>query len=462
MHDDHPRQSEAAAAHAAAGLHRRSLLGAALSGSAALAVGLRAPAVRGQAKKFAGVTLNGSVFSHTYWTALKDYVPEFEQASGMKINMEVQAFPVYNQRMDLELSTKGSAYDFCTITFIYSGRWVDSGWMFPLQPFLDDPNITPAGWNAADFVEGTQTHLRTAKGVTSGFAFDAGTMIMCMARGDLVESAGLVYPRTFDELVTVCESVNRKEGTSAFVADRLHHWNWIPYLMGFGGGIFVDPPGNLMPTLDTPEAAKAGEYYADLLNRFAPSGVLSFTDDQALRAQMAGRSNIRTQGLSWFTPLAKDPESKVQKTVRFAHLPVGPKGSFPGSNSTGVGIPAGARQPEAAWEFIKWAVSKEMFDRLVVEKGFSGVPRQSVIEGDAFQTAMTFNGQDVSKLHLQVLQLGGKGGYMKYRTVPVFPQVGDKINKAIDRIVSGQQNGAAAMSQAQDEAIVDLKKSGVL
>jgi multiple sugar transport system substrate-binding protein len=43
----------------------------------------------------------------------------------------------------------------------------------------------------------------------------------------------------------------------------------------------------------------------------------------------------------------------------------------------------------------------------------------------------------------------------------VFPQVGDKINKAIERIATGQQDGPAAMAQAQEEAIADLKKAGV-
>ena len=74
---------------------------------------------------------------------------------------------------------------------------------------------------------------------------------------------------------------------------------------------------------------------------------------------------------------------------------------------------------------------------------------------------LTLNGQDVAALYLQVLELGGKSGYMKYRTVPVFPQVGDKINKAIERIATGQQNGPEAMAQAQEEAMVDLKKAGV-
>ena len=47
----------------------------------------------------------------------------------------------------------------------------------------------------------------------------------------------------------------------------------------------------------------------------------------------------------------------VKKTVRYGLMPAGPKGNFPGSNSHGLGIPAGSKKKEAAWEFIKWALS---------------------------------------------------------------------------------------------------------
>jgi multiple sugar transport system substrate-binding protein len=43
----------------------------------------------------------------------------------------------------------------------------------------------------------------------------------------------------------------------------------------------------------------------------------------------------------------------------------------------------------------------------------------------------------------------------------VFPQVGDKINRAIERIATKQQNSRDAMKQAQAEAIEDLKKAGI-
>ena len=84
----------------------------------------------------------------------------------------------------------------------------------------------------------------------------------------------------------------------------------------------------------------------------------------------------------------------------------------------------------------------------------------SVIKSPEFKQVLTLNGQDVAGLFLEVLELGGKTGYMKYRTVPVYPQVGDKINKAIERIATKQQAAPEAMKQAQAEAIQDLQKAG--
>jgi multiple sugar transport system substrate-binding protein len=440
---------------------RRTFLKRVSAGTALGVVGLRAPVVLGQAKPFAGVTLNGSAFQHVFHTYLKDYIPEFEARTGMTVNFTPQAFPIYNQRADLELSTKGGAWDFLNVTFIYSGRWIGAGWMTPLDEFVNDRNATPPDWDARDFVGGAQSSLQDAKGATYGFAWEAGAMIMAAGRADLIDKAGLKMPETFEQLSQVCAAINGKDGVAAFVADKLHHWNWIPYLMGFGGRVFQDPPHDLTPVLDTPEAAKAAEYYANLLMANGPPGMLSYTDDQAMRAQLAGRANLRTQAIGWMTPLARHEDSKVKTSVRFALMPGGPAGQFPGSNSHGFGIPLGAKNKRAAWEFIKWALSKEMVRRIGVERGYSSVCRRSVIDDPAYRKALTLNGQDVAALYLAVLEKGGKSGYMKYRTVPVFPQVGDKINKAIERIATKQQGAREAMKQAQAEAIEDLRKAGV-
>ena len=126
-------------------------------------------------------------------------------------------------------------------------------------------------------------------------------------------------PETFDELIKVCDAIDGKDSVKAFVADKLHHWNWIPYLMGNGGNVFKDAARQ--PDADAStrrEAIASADWYANLLMKYGPDGQLSYSDDQAMRSQMSGRANMRTQAITWSVPLAKDPESKVQKTVRLA------------------------------------------------------------------------------------------------------------------------------------------------
>ena len=230
-------------------LDRRTVLKSAAATAAVGAIGFPAPAVLGQAKPFAGVTLNGACFQHVFHTYLKDYIPEFEEQTGMKVNFDAAGLPgLQPARWTSSCRPRARPTTFCNVTFIYTGRWIGAGWLTPLDEFVSDPNLTPADWDPADFRRRRPgAALQDAEGKTYGFAWEAGAMIMGIARGDLLEQAGLELPTTFDELVQVCEAIDEQEGVAAFVADKLHHWNWIPYLMGSGGGVFRDPPDDLMP-----------------------------------------------------------------------------------------------------------------------------------------------------------------------------------------------------------------------
>jgi multiple sugar transport system substrate-binding protein len=92
---------------------------------------------------------------------------------------------------------------------------------------------------------GAQSQMKNAKGETFAFTHEAGAMLNIASRYDLIEKAGLKMPETFDDLIKVCDAIDGKDGVKAFVADKLHHWSWIPYLMANGGNVFKNPPENL-------------------------------------------------------------------------------------------------------------------------------------------------------------------------------------------------------------------------
>jgi multiple sugar transport system substrate-binding protein len=176
---------------------------------------------------------------------------------------------------------------------------------------------------------------------------------------------------------------------------------------------------------------------------------------------LTGRSNIFIHSSSWVTPILLSEESKVKDTSRVVRMPAGPVHDYPASNSQGLGIPKNAKNKEAAWEFIKWALSPEISMRLVKEHGHSSICRRSVIQSEEYRKRNTVNGQDLGALYLEVLELPAKGeNYMAYRTVKEFPIVGDVVNKAVEQPVTGQLSPRDAMNAAQEQAVANLRRAG--
>ena len=180
-------------------LRRRQLLRAGAAATGSLLLPGRAPA-QGGAKPLSGTTLNIACWSSPYAKLLTDYVPQFEEATGAKVNYETPSFPIYNQRIDVELSTGGSSYDVLNVTFIYIGRWIGAGWFVPLDPYLKDPQKTPADWEPGDFLPGATAAFKDPSGRLYAIPWTADIYMAGAARYDLFEKAGKTMPDTFDEL----------------------------------------------------------------------------------------------------------------------------------------------------------------------------------------------------------------------------------------------------------------------
>ena len=208
------------------------------------------------------------------------------------MQLDTPAFPVYNQRADLELSTRGSAYDVVNVTFIYTSRWINAGWLTPLDEFIANPNLTPADWGLQDFLPATLAAETGRDGKLYGIPYVVEAMLAGASRYDLIQQAGLSFPKTTDDLVKVLQAVNKKERVAGYVTDNHYGWTFIPYLQAFGGNVFRTPPDDLFPTLDTPEAVQAADYFARLVREFGPNGGITYTADQSLQAPKQGRVNF--------------------------------------------------------------------------------------------------------------------------------------------------------------------------
>jgi multiple sugar transport system substrate-binding protein len=438
---------------------RRRLLQAAAAFSASALVPGFVRAQQG-AKKYAGVTLNVSVFSTSYARLLQQWLPEFEASSGAKVNFDSPSFPVYNQRADLELSTHGSAYDVLNVTFIYSSRWIESGWLTPLDDYIRNPALTSADWDVKDFLPGALAPETGKDGNLYGIPWDAESLLSGSSRFDLVKQAGFAYPDTTDDLVKVLRAVNKKDRVAGYVADNHYGWTFVPYLQAFGGNVFRKAPDDLFPALDTPEAIAAAEYYANLISEFGPDGGVTYSPDQVTQALKLGRTNFTDAGQLYLAQLGDPAASRTVKTASFGLVPKGPAGRFPGVAVHGLGIPAGSKNKEAAWAFIQWAQSKQI-TRRAVAAGYGSPARRSDIDSKEYRARQLINGHDLAELSLQSIDLAAKTGHMKYRTVPVYPQIDQQLNTAIARIATKQLSAKQAMQQAQAASIAEVKRAGI-
>jgi multiple sugar transport system substrate-binding protein len=344
------------------------------------------------------------------------------------------------------------------VTFIYIGRWIGAGWVTPLDDFIKDPKKTPPEWDAGDFLEGVAGQFRDKSGRLYGIPWIADTFMAGTPRYDLLQKYGKM-PETLEQLEALLKAAGKQPDMASFIAENHYGWTFISFLQGFGGTVFRNPPDDLMPVLDTPEAIAAADYFGNLLRTYGPDGVLSYVYDQVLQTLKQGRALYSANNEMFLVQMA-GKDSKVAETCGFSMFPSGPKGRFPQLATHGWGIPVGSTQKDAAWEFIKWAMSKEMTARLFEEKHYSSVARRSVIEMPDFKKTLTINGFDVGKMYLDTIDLAG-GGYMKYRTVPVYPQVDREIDNAIQAVVSQQKSAKEAMQTAQANAIEQVKRSGI-
>jgi multiple sugar transport system substrate-binding protein len=364
------------------------------------------------------------------------------------VNFDTPSFPVYNQRADLELSTKGSAYDVVNVTFIYSSRWINSGWLTPLDDYIKQPEPhgcrlghqrLPARRARARDRPRRQAvrHPMDSRG--------AAHRLVALRPG---AGAGLQFPDTTDDLVKVLRAVNKKERVAGFVADNHYGWTFVPYLHAFGGDVFRKAPDDLFPTLDTPEAIAAGEYYANLLREFGPDGAVTYQPDQVTQALKLGRVNFTDAGPAAPGAARRSGHQQDHQDREVRPGPKGPAGPLPRHRRARPRHPAGSKNKEAAWAFIQWALAKQT-TRKAVQAGYGSPARRSDIDSAEFRSKQVINGNDLAKLSLESIELAAKTGHMKYRTVSVYPQVDQQLNKAIELIATGQLSAKQAFQQAQ-------------
>jgi multiple sugar transport system substrate-binding protein len=235
-----------------------------------------------------------------------------------------------------------------------TSAWAAGNIIQPLDPFMSAAEKNLFLHDAYPVVARSGWHEGKLYGLTMGF-----DLFVVYYRVDYFREAGLdpdKFPTTLEEMTTLGDKLNRfdSSGTLTRVGHLPQTFQY--YIPLFGGSLYDARNGRV--TLNTPENLRALTYMVETRKKLGLDRVLRF------------QSGLPTDsGASWpfiggSYGMTVDGEWRVEQLRRYApHLeyrtvPVPPaKGGKPLSSFSMVNyliIPKGARDPEGAWEFMRY------------------------------------------------------------------------------------------------------------
>jgi multiple sugar transport system substrate-binding protein len=286
--------------------------------------------------------------NHPYGELLKQAIPEFESATGIKVNAESLQESQLTQKLTTEFATKSSSVDVFMTRPLQEGKmFYKNGWYEPL-----------VSYNFADY----------PKNVMSVATFGSKSYIVPLVtewqvlyyRKDLLQAAGLKVPTTFVELEAVAKKLNsdavagfasRGKGAAAVTQLSSYVYNY--------GGLYLDKG---VAVFDSKPAVDAVRFYGMMLASYGPKGVTSMSWENVMPLFQAGKVAMWTDASVFYGQIIDPAKTQLgADKVGIANFPAGPKMNTPFIvSSWGMAVAKQSKRKDLALQFLDWATSKEL------------------------------------------------------------------------------------------------------
>ncbi len=411
---------------------------------------------------YRGTTLNFISLNYLYSTGLRTVLPAFQEQTGIRVNFELLGTLDNLQKQQLELSTGSSAYDVYQIPPFNRPAYHRSEWLAPLDPFLNDPALTPPAFEFNDFFP-----ISVAQGVTENRRYDLpifSATILLYWRRDIFERAGLTKaPETFEEMMETCRVLKERVPDIAPIGLRGaaglegNLWPFPILLYAQGGKFFRDFPRDMRPALTDPNTVRAVETWSTLVRQYGFPGAVNATHEEVIVAMQQGRVAMVMDGHPLANLFLSAERSQAHGKTSIAPVPRGPAGRFPAFAEHGIGMAKNACNKPAAWEFIKWATSKSVLLDMALRTPYVASPRRSTVDDPRYQQKNNLAEGQYLPVVRQMLE---ERSPVYTPPIPEWGEVGDMISNAISRSTIGRQSAADAMRQAEGEVDRILRQAG--
>jgi Bacterial extracellular solute-binding protein len=217
----------------------------------------------------ASKTLRVTLANHVWTDAVKSRLPEFEKATGLKVELSQYGEDQLSDQYNVKLNAGTSEID------VMMYRPLQEGKLFAKNGYLADLSTkvkTNKEWGWEDFQPGP-VGATTYKDKVVGVPIITEQEVLYY-RKDLLSKAGLQVPKTMDELQAAAKAIKAQNpGVAGFVArtgKSAAVTQFSSFLYSFGGD-FIDASGKSAVSSDA--AKKAYAFYCGLIHNYGPANV---------------------------------------------------------------------------------------------------------------------------------------------------------------------------------------------
>jgi sorbitol/mannitol transport system substrate-binding protein len=360
-------------------------------------------------------------------------------------------------RITQDVATKAGQFDVVMIGTYEAPIWGRNEWLTDLTQYAradreyDVDDLMPA----------------VRKGLSVGDKLYAvpfyGESSFLMYRKDLFEQAGLEMPErpTWTQVAEFARKLKTPD-RAGICLRGLPGWGEqlapLDTVINTFGGRWYDEEWNAQ--LTSPATARAVKFYLDLVKEAGEPGAPNAGFSECLTAYTQGQAAMWYDATVAAGSLEDEKVSKVVGKNGYVAAPVEETEWSGWLWAWSLAVPTTAKDPDAAWEFVSWATSKQ-YIRLVGERlGWTRVPpgsRQSTYEieqyvdasaGAAEVTLDALKTIDPNRATKDPVPYTG----IQYVQIPEFQDLGTRVSQQFAAVLAGNQSVEEALETAQSEA----------
>jgi sorbitol/mannitol transport system substrate-binding protein len=377
---------------------------------------------------------------------------------GIKIRYVTLPENEARDRITQDVATKAGQFDVVMIGTYEAPIWGRNGWLRDLNPYAKRDR----GYDVNDLVPAVRKSLSD-----SGKLYAApfyGESSFLMYRKDIFAREGLKMPAhpTWTQVADFAHRLKQSGVKTGICLRGLAGWGEqlapLDTVINTFGGRWYDPQWNAQ--LTSPATAKAVKFYLDLVKSAGEPGAPNAGFSECLTAYSQGDAAMWYDATSAATSLEDPKVSKVVGKTGYVAAPVMQTKASGWLWAWSLAIPTTAKDPGAAWQFVRWATSKQ-YIRLVGERlGWARVPpgsRLSTYDLEPYVKASSGSAQATLSALKTInpdrptkLPVPYKG--IQYLGIPEFQDLGTKVSQEFAAVLAGRESVDNALQNAQDQA----------